>query len=192
MTQKLSWAAAAILVVSAIAVAEARTSASSAIAKDVVRLMEQRGMDSIAAADPQEPGRFVAALHIEGGQLLVVSGLHPAVEALRQRLAAGAHRDVYLDLQGTPSPKGKFFVMDAGSDGLYDGPDGSDVDVVFRDGESTVRFDGNAKAQSLTDAAYARDFADADMQYVHDLDVLKSVLTAPASTASAPLPGSGV
>ena len=76
------------------------------------------GPEAIAASDPTQSDTFVAALHIPGSQLLVVRRRHPAAEALRQRMALSQFRDVYLDLQGSAAVAGKFFVQDAGADGI--------------------------------------------------------------------------
>jgi len=92
--------------------------ASGDAARGLVTALDRLGLEAIAAADPSEPGTFVAALKIQGGRLLVVQARHPSVDGLLQRLAARQYRDVYLDLQGTPTQKGKFFVQDAGANGI--------------------------------------------------------------------------
>jgi hypothetical protein len=55
--------------------------------------------DAIAAADPEEPNRFVAALSYPKSQLLVVDALYPAPALLRQEIVDAKYRDVYLALQ---------------------------------------------------------------------------------------------
>ena len=150
---------------------------TAALATELAKLLAANGMDAVAAADPEQTGRFVAALYVPGSQLLVVSAKHPSVDALNYRISARAYRDVYLDLQGTPSPSGKLFVLDAGGDGLF--PAGSDdgaVDVVYVDGVQTLRLNGQANAQSLTAAEYDRAFRSADERYAHALTVLTSAL----------------
>jgi hypothetical protein len=137
-----------------------------------VRALQAAGVDAFAAADPGEEGRFVAALYVPG-QLLVVSARHPSAIAVQQRIAAEMYRDVYLDLQGTPTREGKFFVQDVQADGLIAAtPGNGGVDVVYIDGTKTLLFNGDNKAQHLTDAQYATAFAGADMRYARILETL--------------------
>ena len=151
---------------------------SQAAAADVVRLLDSRKITTISAVDPAEPGRFVAALYIPGAQLLVVSGVHPDVNALKYRMINGAHRDVYLDLQGTPTPKGKLFVQDASADGLQPSVEnGVAADIVYTDGTATLKLDGKAKQQGLSTSDYQSKVKDAEARYVHALQLLKAALT---------------
>jgi hypothetical protein len=152
--------------------------ASPTLARELVRLLENASMQAFAAVDPTQSGRFVAALHVPG-QLLVVEAEHPARLAVEQRIRAGMFQDVYLDLQGTPAPQGKFFVLDANADGLLAARPGSgSVDVVYEDGTKTMRFDGDARGQHLSENDYDARFTAADAQYAHLLAVLKMAFEA--------------
>jgi hypothetical protein len=51
-----------------------RTSHSAPIATELAKALSQQKLDAIAAQDPDEPDRFIAALFFENTQLLVVSG----------------------------------------------------------------------------------------------------------------------
>jgi hypothetical protein len=155
---------------------------SAPLARDLVRALQASSRDAIAAADPASPGRFIAALSVPG-QLLVVSAVHPSPAVVAERIRMAMHREVYLDLQGTPTPKGKLFVQDAGADGLLHArPNSGGVDVVYRDGSTSLRFDGDPRAQSLDDRQYDALFARADTEYAHMLDVLKVAATSATST----------
>ena len=133
-------------------------------------------MDAIATVDPAESGAFVAALHIKGGQLLVVRAIHPSADALAARLAARQFRDVYIDLQATPTTKGKLFVMDSGADGLPgDADQPANVDVVYDDGTRQTMFNG-ARAQKLSGDEYRKQLRDADVKYTRLLQVLNAAL----------------
>ena len=158
------------------------TSTSAPVAEKLVAEMTAHRLDAIAAADPGEPGRYVAALLIPGGQLLVVSALTPSGGVLAQRIAAAAYRDAYLDLQGTPTPVGKFFVQDTGADGIRDGRDGV-VDVVYEDGTRQTLFD-RGLAKQLAGAAYDKALAAADHRYAEALLTLVDAAKA-ASDAGA-------
>lgn len=164
----------------------AQDSASIKAAQHLVGALNQASLESIAAPDPDEPGAFVAALHIKGGQLLVVRAQHPSAAALLARIAAHQFRDAYIDLQATPAPQGKVFVMDAGADGLpSDADQPAAVDVMYEDGIRQVMFNG-ARAQKLTDEAYRRQLHDADTKYTRLLEILTAAVASYASEPSSP------
>lgn len=98
--------------------ADARGFASAEAARELTTLLDERGLSAVAAVDPSSPGAFVAGLYFPGSQLLVVRAHHPSTEGVFHRIETGEYREVYLDLQGTPTPAGKFFVQDAGADGI--------------------------------------------------------------------------
>ena len=155
----------------------AKTSASGDAAHELITALDRLGLDAIAAVDPTEPDTFVAALKIQGGRLLVVQARHPSVDGLRQRLAARQYRDVYLDLQGTPTQKGKFFVQDAGANGILTTLPGSvEVDVLYEDGQRQTLFNGDLNGQHVTAAEYEARLAAADVRYARLLTLLRSAL----------------
>ena len=146
-------------------------------ARDLVSALDRSGLNAIATAHPEEPGRFVAALYIPGGQLLVVSAHHPSVDGVTHRIAMHQYREVYLDLQGSPTPQDKFFVQDAGADGILSALPGSgDVDVLYEDGVRRTLFNGDVEAQHLTSAEYDARLAAADARYAHLLKLLTSAV----------------
>lgn len=129
--------------------------------------------DAIAARDPEEPGRYVAALYIPGSQLLVVSAPYVVPAALDKKIAQGLFRDAYVDIQSVSDHTGHFFVVDMGADGL--------VRVCARDEafDSTtfesrppVSFDGNWIAQQSTEEEYTAAFKKDDERYARLLKVL--------------------
>ena len=155
----------------------AQTFASGDAAQELIAALDRIGLEAIAAVDSSEPDTFVAALKIQGGRLLVVQARHPSVDGLLQRLAARQYRDVYLDLQGTPTQKGKFFVQDAGANGILTTLPGSiEVDVLYEDGERQTLFDGNLVAQHVTAAEYEARLAAADVRYARLLTLLRSAV----------------
>jgi hypothetical protein len=157
--------------------ADAQALASPDAARNLVHAFEKAGSTAIAVADPDAPGRFVAALYIPGSQLLVVSAGHPSAEAVAYRIEAGQHREVYLDLQATPAPDGKFFVQDAGADGILNARRGSgQVDVLYEDGRDQTLFNGDADAQDLTRAEYEAKLAAADARYARVLKLLTATV----------------
>jgi hypothetical protein len=155
----------------------AQAFASADAARELVFVLDQFRLDAIAAVDPAAPGAFVAALYIPGGQLLVVHARHPSVEGVLQRLAMHEYLEVYLDLQGTPTRDGKFFVQDAGADGILSALPGSgDVDVLYEDGGRQTLFNGDTNGQHLTPAEYDAKLAAADARYARLLALLTSAV----------------
>jgi hypothetical protein len=137
--------------------------------------LDAAGLDAIAAGHPDTPGQFVAALYLRGSQLLVVSAQHPSVDGVTHRIANRQFREVYLDLQGTPTQRGKFFVQDAGADGILSARPGSGaVDVVYEDGARQTLFNGDLKGQQLTPSEYDAKLAEADARYARLLTLLAS------------------
>ena len=175
-SSRLPWLAVIVTVLSAFGIEAAQHRPSFTATQHLIGALNAAGLDAIASIDPTEPGAFVAALHIKGGQLLVVRARHPSVEALSARLAARQFRDVYMDLQATPTPQGKVFVMDSGADGLpSDAEQPSNVDVLYEDGTRQIMFNG-ARAQQKSGDDYRQQLADADTKYTRLLTLLIAAL----------------
>ena len=149
--------------------------ASADAVRDLVDVLDQFRLDAIAAADPAEPGTFVAALYFQGRQLLVVSARHPSVEAVADRITTHRFREVYMDLQGTPTPRDKFYLQDARADGILSAfPGSGDVDVLYEAGVGRTLFNGDIEGQQLTSAEYDARLAAADARYARLLTLLAS------------------
>ena len=186
MTTPLGLVAAIVISLSVVSIHAAQGGASTAAASKLTKSLNDAGLEAIATVDPTDPGAFVAALHIKGGQLLVVRANHPSVDAVAARLAARQFRDVYIDLQATPATKGKVFVMDSGADGLpADEDQPENVDVVYEDGTRQIIFNG-ARAQKMSDDDYRKQLRDADEKYTRLLTVLNAAVTAQLSAQQVP------
>lgn len=176
MTTQSGLVAAIVASLSVVGIHAAQDSTSLPATRSLIGALNAASLEAIATVDPTEPGAFVAALHIKGGQLLVVRARHPSVDALSARLAAHQFRDVYIDLQATPTPQGKLFVMDSGADGLPTAMEQpAHVDVIYEDGTHQVMFNG-ARAQKLDADDYRRQLREADMKYTRLLNVLSAAL----------------
>jgi len=152
-------------------------SQSAAPAASVKALLEQLKMDSIAARDPEEPGRYVAALYIQDSQLLVISAPYSVPAALDRLIASGSYRDAYLNLQAVQEHRGHFFVVDSSADGLKKVPDvDQPFDSTTIDGAVMVMFDGRWDAQKLNEAAYNSMFVKDDARYARMLMILANEL----------------
>jgi hypothetical protein len=144
--------------------------ASAALAQQLVALMEQMKLDSVAAREAQ-PDAYVAALYFPG-QLMVVGARYSVPVLLNDKLAKKDYRDIYNDLNGAPVAGTKCLVMDLGANGLKaDREEGQPFDTI----ETTTRalaFDGDWKAQKLSEEEYRKAFSDADARYAKMLKVL--------------------
>jgi hypothetical protein len=158
---------------------------SAELAADLVKLMEQRNLDTIAAAHPTEPGRFVAAMHIKGVQLLVISGRYSAPALLKERLIKGEYRNVYLDLNAAADKQGRLFITDSQANGLRVSPDkNTPFDISWRDMTAQILYNNDWKTQKLNEAAYRKRFADDETEYAAMLEILKTAIG--ASTTATP------
>lgn len=142
-------------------------------AQQLMKLLSERKMAHIAAADPGEAGRYVAAALIGGNQLLVVSARYAQPALLNERLYRGDHEGAYVELNAASVRDGKLFVQDLGEPGLRpiraeDGP----FDIVYESGGKGTAFNGDWKAQGLSKDDYRKAFAAADEKYAHALHAL--------------------
>lgn len=153
------------------------TSQSTAPAASVKALLAQLKLDAIAARDPDEPGRYVAALYIPDSQLLVISAPYAVPAAMDKLIAEGNYMEAYQDLQSVASRKGHFFVMDLQADGLKRvcEPD-QPFDNTTIDGGTSISFDGKWDAQKLSEADYNAKFSKDDARYARMLKVLATEL----------------
>ena len=149
--------------------------ASTEAVRPLVRAFNLTGRRAIAAAVPRESGVFVAAVYT-GSDLFVVRARHPAAGELTQQIQSGQFQRVFFALRATPTPSGKFFVYDAGADGvLTKGREDENVDEVREDDVRVVRFNGDLSAQRLTQREYAEKLAATDARYARLLRLLTFV-----------------
>jgi len=142
---------------------------SRQLTRDLASVLSEHHLEAIAATDPDDAGRVVAALYFPGSQLLVVSARLTAASAwVQQQLETKAYREVYTTVQGSGSREGKVFIQDIGADGLQSAAD-QPVDVVYRDGVSQTIFNGDPDHK---DAAYSRKLMQADADYARLLQLL--------------------
>lgn len=155
--------------------AAAQDAKSPDLVKQITQLMDTKKMDAIAAPDPQNQGAFAAALYFPGSQLLVVSAKYAAPQLMNDKIAKKDYRDVYIDLSSASVAGTKMFVIDANADGLVSKPGDDQAADSYEFGKTQVAFEGSKKAK-LSDADYAKAFADADTQYVRVLQLLLAQL----------------
>jgi hypothetical protein len=143
---------------------------SGPLAKELGAALQQRGLDAVAARDPDESDRFVAALFYPNAQLLVISARYASPLLLEARLSQKQYRDVYLDLGGAAIPNSSLLVHDMSVDGLCDSRDKS-ADIVY-EGSVTSMFDADWKSHSASEHEYMQRLFDADERYSRMLEVL--------------------
>jgi hypothetical protein len=168
----LSVAAACAMLAVLPAFASAQSSKSSLAAKDLGETLDRLKLDSIAAADPADPGTYVAALYFPGAQLLVVSAKYSAPTLLDAKLTKKEYRDIYIDLSSASIPATKVFVMDQAANGLIHDPDNDQPADSWELAGKTTMFDGEWKKAKLTEDEYMKAFTAADGRYAHLLTLL--------------------
>lgn len=153
------------------------TSQSAAPAATVKALFDQLKLTSIAGKDPEEPGRYVAALYVADSQLLVISAPFAVPAVMDKYIAEGNYMEAYQSLQSVVSHKGHFFVVDMLNDGLkrVNEPDQA-FDSTTTDGGTAIQFDGKWGDQKLSEADYNAKFAKDDARYAKLLKILATEL----------------
>ena len=166
----VSFALSCALLAPAVAVAQNAAKSPSA-AKELTAVLDRLKLDAIAAADPADPGSFVAALYFQGGQLLVVSAKYSAPTLLVAKLAKKDYRDVYIDLNAASVAGSKIFVMDQTCDGLVAKP-GDNAPDTWEQGATTTVFDGDWRKAKMSEEDYVKTFSGADDRYAKILTLL--------------------
>lgn len=150
----------------------AQDTQSLALAKQLAAALDAAKLESVAAKDPAQPDRYIAALYFPGSQLLVVSAKYAAPVLLDEKLAKKDYREIYIDLNSASIIPTKVFVEDLGADGLKPRPaDGQPFDACEGEGKRTA-FNGDWKAQKLSEDEYLKAFSGADEQYSRMLTAL--------------------
>ena len=150
-------------------------SQSAEAAKQLAAALTQHKLDAIAAHDPDDPDRFIAALYFPGVQLLVVSARYPAPSLIESKLAQKQFRDVYLDLQSSPVTGSSMFFQDMNADGLC--TDRSQAaDVMYNGSATPTIFDAAWEKRKISEKAYEQQYTVADQQYRRLLEILLTQL----------------
>jgi len=168
----------ALLVASFTVPAAAQDPKSGEVAKQLTQLLDSKKLDTIAVADSQNPGTYIAAMYFPGTQLLVVSAKYSAPAMLTELLARKDFRGVYVELSSASVQSSKVFIMDAYANGLLPKPSGDQpADSIDRGGTIST-FDGGWKKAKIAEADYLKSFGDAEASYTHLLQLLVTHLKA--------------
>ena len=153
----------------------AQETKSGALAKQLAAALEAGKLESIAAKDPSNQDVYLGALYIKGFQLLVISNKYAVPAALDGRLSKKEYRDLYIDLNSSPS-NGRVFIEDLGADGLKaKREENQPFDSVEINGARTM-FDSDWKKQKLSEEDYMKTFSAADDRYAQILTALLAQL----------------
>lgn len=127
----------------------------------------------MAAANPEDPDRFVAAMLIPGVQLVVVAAEYSVPVLLRERLLTGKYQDAYLDLSTATDRKTRLTIEDIQADGLaFRPPKGvASGDLIVRNGVE-LRLDGEWRKKRMKEEDYRAAFDKAREDYVRIVDLL--------------------
>jgi hypothetical protein len=179
MNQSGSVVAAALLLIGLVhaGVASAQPApATASPVKELAGLLAAKasgaGPRFIAAEDPADPARFVAAMLLPDLQLLLVSAAYQAPVLLRERVLTRKYQDAYQDLQAASIAEGKVVIEDLLANGIAIKPakgQGPDVATV---GGRTVTFDGLWRKAKIAETDYNAAFAAAEQQYTRLLGLL--------------------
>lgn len=166
------WLAGAIVLSSFGGSAWAQESKSGPLARQLAQALDAAKLDSVAAKDPSAPDVYYGALYFPGSQLLIVSARYSAPQLLDTRLAKREYRDVYIDLNSASVAGSKVFIEDLGADGLKADHESNHPFDTYEGGGKRTMFNGEWKAQSLSEQNYRQTFAAADDQYAQILTAL--------------------
>lgn len=157
----------------ATAPATAQEASTQPLVQQLTTLMDQRKLDSMAARDPGSTDRYIAALYIQGSQLLVVGAQYSVPTLLNEKLHQQKYMDVYIDLNAATDPATKVLVEDLQANGLRpDRDDDQPFDIYTKPGGDRVPFDGEWRKHKMSETEYRQMFADAEKRYSHMLEVL--------------------
>lgn len=161
----------AFLTVAAPPAAQNTTPRSAALARELVDLLTKQKRDSIAARDPIERDRFIAAM-MYPGQLMVITGKYTVPVLLDEKISFGKFMDVYVELNGAAVPDSKLFIEDQFADGLVANRKQLPFDSVVTGSSKTMLFDNDPRKQKMSREEYAKAFSDADEKYSKLLELL--------------------
>jgi hypothetical protein len=177
------WALAGALAVSVAVVLSAQTpaapaAASTAKAKELVALLQARKLEAIAARDPAQAGRFVAALLIPNVQLLAVSSSYSRPLDIEYYLYQKDFMSAYVNLNSSTLVAEKVFIEDARHDGLVALPGKAlGFDTFSEDAKRQV-FDGDfadpkrKNQKKISQDDYLKVYSTADEKYTKILTLL--------------------
>ena len=151
---------------------DAKPSKSSVQAAALAKQLALVKLQYIATKDPTEPGRFVAAMHLPGGQMMLVSAKYAAPALLNEKVLLGKFEDAYIDLNSASEAATRIIVEDIRADGFALTKSKDMMRDSFEVNGKRVVFDFDWRKQKLTEAEYFSTLEAADTQYARMLELL--------------------
>ena len=151
--------------------AAAQESKTAALAAELVRLLDQSKLDSLAAK-VAAPNQYAALLYFPGSQLLVVEAKYIVPERMDAAVNEKKYRDVYIDLNSASVPNTKIFISDLGADGLQPKKNGNKpFDTIDINGK-TYALDGDWGKAKISQDEYMKAYQATEAEYVKMLEAL--------------------
>jgi hypothetical protein len=151
---------------------DGKASKSSVQAAALARQLAQAKLQYIATKDPSDPGRFVAAMHVPGSQLMIVSAKYGAPALLNEKVLLGKFQDAYIDLNSASDAATRVIVEDLRADGFALTKSKDTLRDSFEANGKRVIFDFDWRKQKLSQAEYFSALEAADAQYARMLELL--------------------
>ncbi|MEQ1760123.1 MAG: hypothetical protein ABL986_17540 [Vicinamibacterales bacterium] len=156
--------------------AQAQESKSTPIVGELLKMLDQMKVDSVAAAHGDG---FVGAFYVPG-QLLLVRGKFASTERAGILIERKMYRDLYGDLNSAAELATKVFISDLGADGLKFRRQNNNQPFDTADvGDKSYRFDGDWGKQKLSRDEYTRVYQSTDEQYMQMVQALIDQLKKP-------------
>ena len=159
----------------AVSVSARQAPQSPTLAKELVAELGKKKLDCVIAKDPEVAGQYIAALHLPGLQLLVVSAKFADTQGMEFRMFSGDCMGGYADINAAVTATDKITINDLGADGLNAVPKkDAPRDGISRGGKE-VKLDGDPKvlkAAKVTPDEYLKTFNDAEQTYAAYLRLL--------------------
>lgn len=153
----------------------AQQTESPALAKQLVAALGEKKLDCVFAKDPSTPGQYVAALHVAGLQLIVVSAQFADPANMEFRMFSADCMGAYVDMNAAVTAKNRLIINDIGADGLVANPKkNAPRDGVTR-GADEIKLDGDSKAlkaAKMTPEEFQKTFDEIESTYSGYLKLL--------------------
>jgi len=157
---------------------QAPPAASATKVKELVALLQAKKLEAIAARDPAQAGRFVAALLIPNVQLLAVSATYNRPLDIEYYLYQKDFMSAYVNLNSSTLVAEKVFIEDAHLDGLVALPGKTLGFDTFSEDTKRQVFDGDfadpkrKNQKKISQDDYLKVYSTADEKYTKILTLL--------------------
>jgi hypothetical protein len=147
-------------------------SKSGPLALALSKQLADAKLDYIAASDPGEPGRWVAAMHMAGVQISLISAKYSVPELLREKMVSHKYQDIYVDLSSASDRASRVIIDDLKGNGLARVKPKAPPFDVYESGGKKTTFDFEWRKQKLTEEEFFKTLETADEQYARLLGLL--------------------